>query len=115
MLCKKKFALMVVVVFVFAGFACGALPKNTILFIGDGMGAEQVKAAGMYLGGSKGVLGFELLLYQGDVTTYSANSKVTDSAAAGTALATGTKVNNGVISLAIPGNSEKLPVHEALV
>jgi alkaline phosphatase len=41
---------------------------------------------------------------QGFVTTYSADSAVTDSAAAATAMATGHKVNNGVISTAYPGN-----------
>jgi hypothetical protein len=43
-----------------------------------------------------------------DCTTQSASSSVTDSAAAGTALATGVKVNNGVISMAAPGNGAQL-------
>jgi alkaline phosphatase len=46
--------------------------------------------------------------YQGQVTTHSADNAVTDSAAAGTAIATGVKVNNGVISLAFPGNGSEL-------
>ena len=83
-------------------------PKNVILLIGDGMGFEQVKAAGMYLNGAAGTLSFEALPYQGQLTTYSANSSVTDSAAAGTALATGFKVNNGVISMAFPGDGREL-------
>ena len=78
----------------------GVGPHNVILFIGDGMGFEQVKAAGMYAHGSAGTLSFEALPYQAQVTTYSASSSVTDSAAAATALATGFKVNNGVLSLA---------------
>jgi hypothetical protein len=34
------------------GPAAGALPKNVIILIGDGMGFEQVKAAGMYKNGA---------------------------------------------------------------
>lgn len=83
-------------------------PKNVILLIGDGMGSEQVKAAGMYAYGTPGKLPFEQFPHQGEVTTYSANSSITDSAAGGTAIATGVKVNNGVISMAIPGNGQPL-------
>ena len=88
--------------------AAGAPPKNVIFLIGDGMGFEQVRAAGMYLNGVEGTLSFEYLPYQGQVTTYSADSSVTDSAAAATAMATGTKVDNGVISMAIPGDGSEL-------
>ena len=103
------FVLLSVGFLFFAGCNTPELPKNTILFIGDGMGFEQVKAAGMYLNGQADVLGFEFLPYSGQVATRSASSAITDSAAAGTAMATGVKVNNGVISIRIPGNSEKLP------
>ena len=81
----------------------GIGPKNLILLIGDGMGFEQVKAANYYNGGT---LVMETLPYQGDCTTHSANSSVTDSAASGTAIATGYKVNNGVISEARPANPD---------
>jgi len=83
-------------------------PKNVIVFIGDGMGFEQVSAAGMYAYGMPGTFAFESFLHQAEVTTYSANSSVTDSAAAATAIATGHKVNNGVISMAIPGDGSEL-------
>lgn len=107
---RKKLFVLIFVGFLFlAGCASADMPKNTILFIGDGMGFEQVNAAGMYLNGQPNVLGFEFFSYGGQVKTHSANSKVTDSAAAGTALATGVKVKNGVISLAIPGSGKKLP------
>lgn len=82
-----------------------AEPTNIIFFIGDGMGFEQVKAANYYAGEA---LSFENLPYQAQCTTYSANSSVTDSAAAATALATATKVNNGVISMAYPGDGSEL-------
>ncbi|MHC4462307.1 MAG: alkaline phosphatase [Planctomycetota bacterium] len=83
-------------------------PKYVIFLIGDGMGFEQVKAAGMYAYGQAGTLSFEMLPFIGELTTYSADSDIPDSAAAGTALATGIKVNNGIISLAIPGNESEL-------
>lgn len=82
--------------------------KNIILFIGDGMGLEHICAAGMYLNGKAGTLIFESFPYQGTVTTYSADKPVTDSAAAATAMATGNKVNNGTISMAIPGDNSEL-------
>ena len=93
--------------FMGASFAW-AEPKNVIFLIGDGMGFEQVKAAGMYDNGSIGTLIFESFPYQAEVTTYSADSSITDSAAAATAIATGIKVNNGVISKAIPGDGSEL-------
>lgn len=94
--------------FVFLAFLESVLfaqPKNIILFIGDGMGFEQVKATRFFLGTP---LIFESFPNQGQVTTYSANSSVTDSAAAATAISTGIKVNNGVISMAYPGNGAAL-------
>jgi len=85
----------------------GAEPvKNIIFMIGDGMGFQQVRAAAMYNGGP---LCFESFPYTAQQTTFSlpANS-LTDSAAAATALATGVKVNNSVISLRIPGDAARL-------
>ena len=97
--------LVAVCVFAFALPAGAARPKNVIVMIGDGMGPVQVEAAGMYAGGD---MSFEILPFQGMVTTYSASSSVTDSAAAATAMATGEKVNNGVISMAYPGDGSEL-------
>lgn len=79
--------------------------ENVILFIGDGMGNDHIKAARCYNGAP---LSFEGLPHQAQVTTHSANNSVTDSAASGTALATGVKVNNYVVSLAIPGDGSEL-------
>lgn len=86
---------------------CRAEPvKNIIFLIGDGMGFQQVKAARLYNGAP---LVFELFPYDAQQTTYPEPAgSVTDSAAAATALATGVKVNNGVISLKIPGDSSRL-------
>jgi alkaline phosphatase len=82
--------------------------KHVLLFIGDGMGFEQVKAAGMYANGSAGTLSFESFPHRGTVTTHAAGGDVTDSAAAATAMATGIKVANGVISVALPGDGRPL-------
>jgi alkaline phosphatase len=83
-------------------------PKNMLFFIGDGMGFQQVKAAGMYANGVDGSLSFEAFPYQAEMTTSSADSFITDSAAAATAMATGFKVNNGVVSMAYPGDGREL-------
>jgi alkaline phosphatase len=83
--------------------------RNVILLIGDGMGPEQVRAAGMYAYGEAGTLVFEDFPCQTRMTTFSADHKVTDSAAASTAMATGRKVNNGVISIAVPGDKSDIP------
>jgi len=83
--------------------------RNVILLIGDGMGPNQVRAAGMYAYGEAGTLVFEDFPYQTRMTTGSADHNVTDSAAAATAMATGRKVNNGVISVAIPGDGSDIP------
>jgi alkaline phosphatase len=84
------------------------VPRNLLLFIGDGMGLAQVRAAGMYRYGQAGTLLMENLPYTATMTIYSADNAVTDSAAAGTAMATGHKVDNGVISQAIPGDGRDL-------
>ena len=83
-------------------------PTNVIFCIGDGMGFEKVKAASLYAYGKTGTLSFEAFPYQGEVTTHSADAPITDSAAAATAMATGSKVNNGVISTALPGDGHEL-------
>lgn len=76
-------------------------PKYVFLFIGDGMALPQIKAAELYLEsvGSDKRLIMTSLEAQGMTTTQSADSFITDSAAAGTALATGHKTNSGVICM----------------
>ncbi len=75
--------------------------KNLIYIIGDGMGYNHIKNAKKYMGIDK--LTFEDF-YIGDVTTKSADRAITDSAAAATALATGTKTKNGYIGMDKRGN-----------
>lgn len=96
----------------------GSAPKNVIFFIGDGMGPNYVKLANIYLGKER--LSFEEFLHQGEVTTCSYEGSlpdgtcdpdtahVTDSAAAASAMATGRKVKNGVLSIALPGDSKPI-------
>jgi alkaline phosphatase len=78
-----------------------------ILLIGDGYGAAQIDATRMFLNGDTESLSFEELPYQAWVTTHNASGGVTDSGAAATALATGHKVDQFVLSLAIPGDGHR--------
>ncbi|MFA6568792.1 MAG: alkaline phosphatase [Victivallales bacterium] len=105
---KRLICLIVASLVSFSAFSQKMMPKNIVFMIGDGMGFEQVKAAGMYLNGQGGTLSFESLPVKGEVTTKSADSAVTDSAAAATAMATGSKVNNQVVSIALPGDGKDL-------
>jgi alkaline phosphatase len=98
-----------------AGGQTATAPRNVVLFIGDGMGFEHVKAAGLYANGKPGSTFMETLPYRAEVATASASTLEargrvvpTDSAAAATAMATGVKVHNGVLSMAIPGDGRPL-------
>jgi alkaline phosphatase len=88
-----------------------AAPRNVILMIGDGMGFEHVRAARLFACGPKGKLAMEKLPVQGRMSTHPAGGPgaVTDSAAAGTALATGVKVANRVVSVRKPGDESPIP------
>lgn len=70
-------------------------PRNIILFIGDGMGAAHRQAARLAAGGE---LAMDRLPIRGRLHTGSANSAITDSAAA-TAMATGVKTGDGLIGM----------------
>ena len=78
--------------------------KYVFYFIGDGMGTNQVLGTEMYLSELKGEIGVTPLLfaqfpYAAMASTFSATNGVTDSAAAGTALATGHKTKNGSVGV----------------
>ena len=82
---------------------CGQA-KYVFYFIGDGMGINQVNITEVYLSALNGERGSASLLMTqfpvaSMVSTFSEDSDVTDSAAAGTALATGKKTNNGFIGV----------------
>ena len=94
------------------GSAAGALaaPLNVIVMIADGMGAEQVKAGAYYAGAP---LSFEGAPHQAQMITDSESTVTlggfpTDSAAAATAMSTGQKVSNFVVSVATPGDQSHL-------
>lgn len=86
------------------GTLFGQEAKYVFYFIGDGMGLNQVNGAEAYRAELEGRIGIQPLLftqfpYATVATTYSATNGVTDSAASGTALATGHKTKNGVIGM----------------
>ncbi|EOD00152.1 alkaline phosphatase [Caldisalinibacter kiritimatiensis] len=92
-------------------------PKYVFYFIGDGLGASQRQIAEFYkqhLTGDKNAkLTMNTFPVAGMNTTYSADTLVTDSAAAGTALAAGHKTNNGMISVLPNGKPVKTLVEAA--
>ena len=79
--------------------------KYVFYFIGDGMGSNQVLGAEMYRSALQGEpLGRVQTLmttfpYSGSASSYSKSNGITDSAAAGTCLATGQKTKNGMLGL----------------
>ena len=86
----------------------GAPPKNVIFFIGDGMGAEAIDAGRYLLNGDTAPLFFETLPHSGWMTHHEFSGNLTDSAAAATAMATGEKVSNEVLSVRLPGSGAEL-------
>lgn len=72
--------------------------------IGDGMGLPAVYAA---MSVSDHPLNIERCNIVGLQKTFSSDKYITDSAAAGTALATGNKTKNGVIGIDSQGNRVK--------
>jgi alkaline phosphatase len=76
--------------------------KNIILLIGDGMGLTQIYAG---YTGNRGTLSLFNMINIGFSITASADSYTTDSAAGGTAMATGKKTNNRYVGLDSMGNS----------
>lgn len=100
---KRLFATMLLLLIVATGYAEG--PKYIFYFIGDGMGPSHVLGTELYLGEMQGVIGrphklcFTQFPESAFVTTFSATNGVTDSAASGTALSTGSKTYNSAIGV----------------
>ena len=86
----------------FGTVAAADAPKYIFYYIGDGMGLAPANAADYYyhkvLGNPDHLL-MNTFPSVGWITTYSASSPVTDSAAAGTALATGHKTRNYMLGM----------------
>ena len=79
-------------------------PRNIILLIGDGNGLTQISSAAL---ANNGELSLTQLRSIGFLKTQSADDFTTDSAGAGTAIATGQKTNNRAIGT--DKNGEPLP------
>lgn len=109
---KRFFLSITLVIFSLGLFA--QTPKYIIYFIGDGMGLAQAYMTQQYnrltSDGAKDLnfLNFPVRSY---VSSYCANSLVTDSAAGGTALATGSKTDSGRIGT-LPDGSPLVSVAE---
>ncbi|MGI6789841.1 alkaline phosphatase [Aminivibrio sp.] len=106
---KKRFLKISIIpaLIIFLLLAAGALgadgresAKYIFLFIGDGMGEAQVRTAELYrIGSGAGEPALSTFPVRGSISTHSADAAVTDSAAAGTAMASGYKTNNGVLGM----------------
>lgn len=83
--------------------------NNVIYMIGDGMGLAQV--AMLQIAEDYRPTAFERAEHIALITTRSANSRVTDSAAAGTALSSGAKTNNSCLGLD-PSGERLVPMTE---
>lgn len=100
----KKISFIISFLFVALSSLQAQQAKYVFYFIGDGMGVNQVQGTEMYQSELKGEIGITPLLftqfpYSTIATTFSATNGVTDSAAAGTALATGNKTKNGALGV----------------
>ncbi len=112
MFVKKSlgFALTLVLLLSFVALpvaAQGPAPaKSIILLIGDGMGINQVRVTDLYAREAFGTeLIFDSIETRGATTTHSADSEVTDSAAAASAIYSGFKFNSGAINVLPDGRN----------
>jgi alkaline phosphatase len=111
-------ALLLLLILLAGGPAFSAPPKpqvkNVIIFIGDGMGVQHRRIAGIIEG--KGDPNFRLNMEKmqtsGVAYNHSLDKIVTDSAASGTAIATGHKTNQKMIACS-PGGAELETILEA--
>jgi len=107
----------------FFGCTCDHTPKAkyVFFFIGDGMGLAHISLTEAYLSAQKGEIGNESLNFTqfpvvGITTTYSIGNIITESSAAGTALASGEKTTNRMLGMRPDFTNLKsiaYPIHEA--
>lgn len=101
-------ALLVLMLTAPALAAAQTQPKYVFYFIGDGLGASQRQFSEFFLREQYKDSTKELVMNTFDVaginTTYCADTLITDSAAAGTALASGVKTNKGLVGKDAAGN-----------
>jgi alkaline phosphatase len=78
-------------------------PFGIILFVGEGLTAQRVAATRVYIGGADTPLAMDRLEFSARLRNQSTDFAVPDSAAAASALATGTRVKNGMVAIAESG------------
>ncbi|MBO4632314.1 MAG: alkaline phosphatase [Lentisphaeria bacterium] len=108
----RKFVFSVLILFAVLTL-CAQNPKYVFLFIGDGMSTPQRMIADEFsrkLG--KGQLAINTLPFHATTRTCSANSLVTDSAAAATAIACGERTNNGRVGMSADGSRKLVSMAE---
>lgn len=101
---NQLLALFCVLVFIAGGFLffhtwVVQKPFGMILFVGDGLVTGNLTAARMYDGGATHHLTMDTFPHLALVTNYANDFAVPDSPAAASAIATGEKVDNGVIGI----------------
>lgn len=89
----------------------GKKAKYVFYFIGDGMAMPQITSTEIFKGAAAGGMNRQDLVFtkfanQGMQTTHALNTFITESAAAGTALATGYKTNNDVLGVDPSGQTK---------
>ena len=81
-------------------------PFGIILFIGEGLAPDRLATTRAYAGGASTRLSLDSMPHMALLTNYSKDFAAPDQAAAATAIATGTRVPNGVIAI----NADKKPI-----
>ncbi|KAL1381187.1 hypothetical protein pipiens_003457 [Culex pipiens pipiens] len=75
------------------------IAKNIMVFVGAGMSPATVTAARTFAGAENETFAFEKMKWSGNARTYCVDSRVPDSACAGTAFLTGVKSNLGTVAM----------------
>lgn len=99
---KNRFFATLSLLIMTLGAIAAEAPKYIFYFIGDGMGWGQVNTTQQYLRDvvkEDSVLTMLRFPVVSTAITYSASNDITDSTAAGTALATGVKTRNGMMGM----------------
>lgn len=96
--------------------AAGRSARNVILFIGDAGGIPTLNAASIYGYNEPAKLFVQNMPHMGLMDTSAANNWVADSASAMSAIVTGQKTDNDVISMsaAVQGSKERKPLKTIL-
>lgn len=101
----KRFVSLLLLALAFSAALSAKTPKYVFLFIGDGMGNNQVYLTGQYnsLSGNGGTVNFYGFPVRAMLSSWGADSLVPCSAATGTSLSSGVKVNKSTIGWTVDG------------